>query len=181
MVLIQISFLTTWPVPISSLNIIFCLIIFLTVIFSYEKGLVFAMLTGLLLELYSALPFGQTTLSLLLSVVTINFLYNNFFTNRSLYSLAILGFIGTIIHNLILLFLSAIFVIFGFKFSFAIYDFKLLYLWEPLMNVLILMIVFFTYFISSGRLKNYFLFPADSYEKRNRGWSLWDYIEKFQV
>lgn len=168
-VLVQVSFLTTWPVPISSLNIVLCLAFFLTVIFSYKKGLTFATYTGLILELYSALPFGTTILSLLISVMVVNILYNNFFTNRSLYSLVILGFLGTIVHNLFSLLLSTLFLLSGFKLSFVFYDFKMIYFWEPMMNVLILTIIFFTYYFSSGRLKNYFILPSDSYEKRNRG------------
>jgi rod shape-determining protein MreD len=161
--LIQVSFLTTWPVPVCSLNLILCLVIFITVIISYEKGLYLAFGSGLFLELYSALPFGLTSLGLLVMVVLTNQLFKNFFTNRSFYSLVILGFIATFLYNFIVLALSLIFVVFGFKFSFAVYDFRLNFFWQPLLNVLILSIFFFTYYLSTGRIKNLFIFPSDFY------------------
>lgn len=164
--LIQVSFLTTWPVPISSLNLVFCVVLFITVMIGYEKGLVWSFFSGLFLSLYSAFPFGSVFLSMVFSVVITDILYKNFFTNRSLYSLAILGFIGTIIYNLILLLLNALFTVFGFSFSFAFYDIGLLYLWQPIMNVVILWTIFFIYFTTSGRIKNYFHFSGQLYEKR---------------
>jgi len=166
LVLIQVSFLTTWPVPISSLNLVFCIVLFISVIIGYKNGLVWAFCTGLFLELYSALPYGATLFGLVFSIILINLLYENFFTNRSLYSLAILGFIGTIIYNLLLLLFISLFSVFGFSFSFAFYDIKLLYLWQPLMNVLILWTIFLIFFATSGRLKSYFHFSPQFYDKR---------------
>ena len=166
--LIQVSFLTTLPVPISSLNLVFCVVLFITVMIGYEKGLIWAFCSGIFLSLYTALPYGATLLSLVISVAVTNVLYQNFFTNRSLYSLAILGFIGTLVYNFLLLIYISIFAIFGFAFSFAFYDIKLLYLWQPLMNVIILWTIFFIFFITSGRLKNYFHFSGQLYEKRRQ-------------
>ncbi len=160
--------MTTWPVPISSLNLIFCIVLFITVMIGYEKGLIWAFFCGLFLSFYSAMPYGATLLSLVLSVIITDILYKNFFTNRSLYSLAILGFIGTLVYNFILLIYISIFTIFGFSFSFAFYDIKLLYLWQPLMNVIILWTIFFIFFTTSGRLKNYFHFSGQLYEKRRQ-------------
>lgn len=157
---IQVSFLTTWPKPVSSLNIILSLVIFFAVILNYKKGLWYAFGVGLFIELFSGYIFGVTTLALILTVVAINWLFNNFFTNRSFYSLMILGFIATIIYNLLVtitLFILTLagFSIYGFEFSFFAN-----YLWQPFFNLIVLAIIFITYYFSTGKLKNIFLFPA---------------------
>ncbi|MFA6409969.1 MAG: hypothetical protein WCW26_00120 [Candidatus Buchananbacteria bacterium] len=156
----QVSLLTTWPEPVSSLNLILTLVIFLTVIVNYEKGLWLALGGGLFLELYSASFFGITTLSLVLTAMLINFLFGNLFTNRSLYSLMILGYIGTLSYNLAILFFNSVALVFTTSSYFLFFNFWSQIFWQPLFNVLILIIIFFTYHISTGRLKNIFLFPA---------------------
>lgn len=158
-VVAQVSFLTTWPQPVSSINLILSLIIFIAVIVSYEKGLWLAFMGGALLELYSGMFFGIATLSLILTVMAINFLFTNFFTNRSLYSLVILGFIGTTGYNLIVMLLMFLFSIFGGRVNLFNYNFWDYFFWQPLLNLLILSVIFFAYYISSGRLKNIFLSP----------------------
>ena len=166
LIVVQVSFLTTWPWPVNSLNLILSLAIFLTVIINYSKGLYFVVGAGLLLELYSSLPFGTTTLSLLITVIAVNLLFSNFFTNRSFYSLIILGLIGTYIYNLLILSLNFLGLIVGLSNSFLSLNFGTRFFWQPLFNLLILGIIFFSYNISTGRLKNIFLFPTHDYETK---------------
>lgn len=163
--ILQVSFLTTWPWPINSLNLILSLTIFLTVIINYRRGLFFALGGGLFLELYSSLPFGITTLSLIFTVIMINLLFNNFFTNRSFYSLLFLGLISTFIYNLAILGFDFLGLIFGISDYFFGFNFWTSFFWQPILNLLILAIIFFTYNISTGRLKNIFLFNP-SYETK---------------
>ena len=165
--IVQVSFLTTWLFPVNSLNLILSVIIFLTVIIDYKKGLWWAFGAGLFLELYSSLIFGITTLSLILVVVAVNFLFNNFFTNRSLYSLLI-GLIGSIGYNLIMLGLKLLSLVFGFKVLFFNFDFWSDFFWQPVLNLIILIVIFFTYHISTNRLKNMFLFNPASYENKGK-------------
>lgn len=155
--IIQVSFLTTWPLPISSLNLILSLVIFLTVIVNYQKGLWWAVGGGLFLELYTSLPFGIVISSLFLVALAINFLFNNFFTNRSLYSLLILGFIATIFYNLMVTVLKLIAAVFGFNIAISGFSFRLQFIWQPFLNLLVLTIIFFAYYIFTGRLRNMFL------------------------
>jgi|SRR3989344_5460425 len=160
--IIQVSFLTTWPWPVSSLNLILSLVIFLAIIVNYQKGLWFAWGAGLFLELFSNLPFGLLTLSLILTVVGINFLFTNFFTNRSLYSLIILGVIATLGYNLILFIFTLLLITIGLPISLVGFDFWSEFFWQPFFNLLILIIIFFTYYFSTGRLRNIFLLPNEA-------------------
>lgn len=162
LVIIQISFLTTWLFPINSLNLILSLLIFLTIIINYEKALVWALGSGLFLEMFTVLPFGLTTMSLILTVISINFLFNNFFTNRSFYSLMILGLFGTLIYNLLIFLFNILLIIFGF--NLFVSDFLINFVWQPILNLVILAVIFFTYYISTKRLRSIFLFHSTSYE-----------------
>lgn len=158
--IIQVSFLTTWPQPVSSLNITLSLVVFFAIILSYKKSLWYSFGVGLFIELFSGYVFGLTTLSLILTVIVVNFLFNNFFTNRSFYSLMILGFIATIIYNLLITAALSLLALFGFNIIGFEFSFFTQYLWQPFFNLIILAIIFITYYFSTGKLKNIFLFPA---------------------
>ncbi|NUM25408.1 MAG: hypothetical protein HUU49_02155 [Candidatus Buchananbacteria bacterium] len=158
--MVQVSFLTTWPRPISSLNLMLSLITFLAVIVSYRQALIWAFVSGLFFELYTALPFGVTSLSLIFSVIAINFLFSNFFTNRSLYSLILLGFVVSVIYNLLIFLFSLVGVVaFNAVYLFN-FDFVSTFFWQPILNVLILGIIFFTFNFSTGRLRNVLFFQS---------------------
>lgn len=154
--IIQVSFLTTWPLPVNSLNLILSVLIFLTVIIDYKQALWWAIGAGLFLELYSDIFFGIITLSLIITIIGINLLSNNFFTNRSLYSLVILGLAGTIFYNLIKVLLNLIVLVWGWQVGFSLPSFWLEFFWPSIFNVIILIVIFFAYQFSGGRLKNIF-------------------------
>jgi hypothetical protein len=165
--IIQVSFLSTWPWPVSSLNLILSLVIFFAVISSYKKSLWLAFGSGLFLEVYSGLYFGVTVFSLILTVIIINLLFNNFFTNRSYYSLVILGIIGTVAYNLIILVSSWFVYLVKLSQTVIALDFWSQFFWQSIFNLIILTIIFYAYHISSNRLKSVFLFPTSYYENKN--------------
>lgn len=86
----------------NNFNLILSLLIFLTVVISFRISLWYALGTGLLLEMFSAYPYGLIIISLFLTVVLIDWLLNHFLTNRSYYSLLLLGLIGLIFYYLLL-------------------------------------------------------------------------------
>ncbi|OGY45967.1 MAG: hypothetical protein A2663_04590 [Candidatus Buchananbacteria bacterium RIFCSPHIGHO2_01_FULL_46_12] len=158
--IVQVSFLSTWPSPVSSLNLILTLAIFITVIIDYDQGLYWALGGGLFLELYTHLFFGITTLSLILAMILINVLFSNFFTNRSFYSLMILGLIASLTYNLLVLLFQFLLVLFKLSAEPIFFDFKFQFVWQPFFNLVILAVIFFTFFTFTGRLKSVFLTPA---------------------
>jgi hypothetical protein len=113
----------------------------------------------LVLDLLSFSNFGAMTMAMLCAVIAVNALFNNFFTNRSFYSLIILGFLGNLIYAAALLFFNFIFFIFSLpnildKFFTApnLYGF----LWQIFFNVLSLAILFFIFNFLSKKLKSVF-------------------------
>jgi len=162
--IIQVSFLTTWPFPVNSLNLILSAVIFVTVIFNYQRGLWWAFGGGIFWEIYSGMPFGVSSLTLIFTVVIINFLFNNFFTNRSLYSLLILGSLGTVLYNLIIFLVSIIFLSLNLGNYFAELSFWPNFFWQPILNLIILTIIFFAFHHSTSKLRNIFLASDNLYE-----------------
>ncbi len=158
---VQVSFLTTWPAPVNSLNIILSLVVFLAIIIDYKKSLWLAFGAGLFLELYSDYPFGLTLLALLLTTIAVHFLFTNFFTNRSLYSLIILGFIASIVYNFLVTGLLLGLTVSGYDSGTITFNFWSNYVWQPFFNLVVLAIIFLAYYFSTGRLKYIFLFPAN--------------------
>ncbi|HLC89504.1 MAG TPA: hypothetical protein VJG65_00930 [Patescibacteria group bacterium] len=163
----QVSFLSVLPLPINSFNLILSLVVFVTIIISYQKGLWWALGGGLFLEFYRASFFGLATISLILTVIIINFLFNNLFTNRSLYTLLILGFFATICESVLAVILSLILTIFGWPITFLEFHFWQNLVWQPILNLLMLIIIFFIYQYSVGKIRNVFL-PFDYYESKNK-------------
>jgi hypothetical protein len=83
-------------------NLILVVLAVLINLNDFKLLLVFAIGTGLLLDVYSALPFGIITLTLFFTAVLCQFLFLNFFTNFSFYSLASLSVIAVLIYHLLL-------------------------------------------------------------------------------
>lgn len=157
--MLQISFFARLPWPFNYFNLILPVILFLTIILNYKLGLWFAFFIGLILDLFSSLNFGALTLSLLFTVAAVNALFNNFFTNRSFYSLIILGFLGNLIYIALLLIFNLIFFIFGAannlsKLWAASVFFGLL--WQLFFSVLLLAVLFFAFNFLSKKLKSVF-------------------------
>ena len=163
----QVSFLSILPSPINSFNLTLSLVVFVTIIISYQKGLWWALGGGLFLEFYRVSFFGLATISLILTVVIINFLFNNLFTNRSLYTLLLLGFFATICESVLAVTLPLILIIFGWPIIFLEFNFWQNLVWQPILNLLMLIVIFFVYQYSVGKIRNVFL-PLDYYESKNK-------------
>lgn len=156
--IVQVSFLTTWPSPVSSLNILLTLVIFLAVIINYHQSLIWAFGGGLFLELYSGQQFGVTSISLMLTVIIVNLLFTNVFTNRSYYSLMILGYLGTVAYGLIGIIAALLIFQASVRDIVSMTSLIFTFVWQPIFNLIILTIIFFSFYLSTGRLKNFFLF-----------------------
>lgn len=92
-------------VPNLILVLILCLIIFK----GFEDQWPWVLLSGVLLDLFSGLPFGLISLSLLSTVYLIDLLNLNFFAITKLWIAEILVILGTIVYDLIIVFLSRLF------------------------------------------------------------------------
>ena len=144
LVIIQVSFLPVWPLPVKALNLVLTLLIFFTLILPYRQALGLAFSAGLMLELYSLSFFGLVTLSFLLTVELVYFLFKHFFTNRSLYAFVGLALAGSLSYNLIFYLGHFLFYFFGGPAGPQLFSPPYLF-WQLGLNSLIFMIIFFVF------------------------------------
>ncbi|MBU1146443.1 hypothetical protein KKD80_02770 [Patescibacteria group bacterium] len=160
LVLFQISFIAALPWPGNYFNLVLVILIFITVIFNFHQALWFGLFSGFLIDMFSLSGFGTIAAISILVVIILNFLFKNFFTNRSLYSLMILGLIGNVIYILSLLLFNFSFFIFGGTDSLLKFFSRaniLGLLWQIMFSVLFLMVMFLAFNFLSKKLKSVFL------------------------
>ncbi|PJA89776.1 MAG: hypothetical protein CO137_02430 [Candidatus Magasanikbacteria bacterium CG_4_9_14_3_um_filter_32_9] len=131
------------PFPFYQINLVFIVVVLMVI--WYEAGWVvwYAFLLFLLLDFYSALPFGITLFSGTMSALIIFYLYLNIFTNKSWYGVLALAFLGLIVFRfiyIILIFLDSL--IFGKEFGIISQDLFRLISWEIFLTVATLGIIF---------------------------------------
>ncbi len=136
--IIQLSFLPSLGL-LSNLNLVLCFIIFITLI-NFSRAFWMALLGGILLDLYSLLPFGTSALILLLTVTFVNFLFKKFFVYHSLFSLVVSGFIAILFYEFLFFLFSLFFYLIG------------LGLFKPILDK-----TYFNYFVYSFSLNSLFL------------------------
>jgi len=157
--ILQLSLINNLPHPLNHFNLILVTLIFICVILSYRLSLIWLLAAGFILDLFSVNPFGLYLLSLFVAILVIHFLFKQFFTNKSIYTVLTLGLIGTILFNaLIILFQFTLFYLklhnLPAEFSFQTFGSLI---WQTLLNLLFLTIVFIGAWIWSKKLKTQFL------------------------
>lgn len=155
---IELSFISGLPLGLNDLNLVFVIFIFILVTVGLNFALWWALGIGVLLDVFSFLPFGVHIISLMLGILALNIILN-FFTNRSLYSLLVAMFFGTIVYEIIFnLVAYAITIISGREFVRALdgafwrYEMN-----KVVFNMISVLIIFYTLNFLSNRLKPVFL------------------------
>lgn len=139
---IQITFMGSFGDYFASFNLLLSIIIILLFLIDFKWVVYFTIISGLVLDIYSSLPFGIFMFSMFFSISISYFLLLNFFTNRSFYSVIFVGLSAILSFNVIFLIFSVITYLFGFS-DFYIdksYWFKLAY---QMINTSIILSVLF--------------------------------------
>jgi len=155
--LIQISFLSLFP-NLLFLNLILAIGILL-LFYDSHFLYIFLLISGIIIDFYSILPFPIITFSLFIAILFLRILSQNVFTNRSLYSLFLMGIIGTIIYNIILIiFVYLTYLLRLSDFSF-LFDKELIYniIWQVFACLLFLTGAWFFISFLKSRFKKTFL------------------------
>jgi cell shape-determining protein MreD len=96
----QFSFINSLPGVFTKINLILFFIIWFFIFYNFKTSLVFSIFIGLILDIFSFYPFGVFTFILLLTVMLADFVWENLFTNRSIYSFLAISFILVIFYNI---------------------------------------------------------------------------------
>ena len=107
--LLQRVFVDSWSGFWGRINIPLLLVISIFIFNSFKSSFYFALFLGIILDLFSFYPFGLYSASLLLTLLLADFVWSNFFTNRSIYSFLVLGVFLTIFYNVFSYFIFFLF------------------------------------------------------------------------
>jgi len=155
--LIQVSFSSSQNAVLSNFNFILAVLALLVNLAPFDKVVFFLIISGLVLDIYSSIPFGIFLLSYLLVAIILEILFKNFFTNRSFYSLLILGIIAVLFFNGIFLSLSGIAYSLGWSDYFTNWSYLTAVGWQLLDNLIFLTVAFFLINYLSKKFKPVFL------------------------
>jgi len=142
--IIQISFLSHFDF-LKSINLILIILI-LTAISDYPLSLFGAILGGFLLDIYSNFWFGSTIVALISVVIIIKVVFNNYLNKYHLFTYPVIGFIGVLSFNIIIILLSGFFYWIGVnKFIFILDKFYWINLIEQIILNIIFIILFYLF------------------------------------
>jgi len=158
-VIMQLSFLNGLPAKLNNLNLILIILVFILVLFGLDIAAWWTVGIGLLLDIFSFMPFGIYLVSLSLTIIITNFLLINFFTNRSLYSFLALVSIATLIYAVLLTCLSYFVNLLGIKETALVINknFWLIKFYQLILNLIITTTIFYLINFISKKLRPVFL------------------------
>lgn len=96
---LQLAVVPNLPGIFSQLNLILVSVIFISVVYHFYLGTIYAFFWGFILDLYSFFPFGTMLICLLLTSYAVYRIFEKFLTNKSFYTILGLTVIGTIVFN----------------------------------------------------------------------------------
>jgi len=157
----QISFVSGLPLGLANLNLIIVCLIFILSFGGLDRALWSALTLGFLLDVFSFSYFGLYIVCLALTVLVVHFLLNNFFTNRSLYSVLALVALATLVYEICLFASDYIISLFNnIDLLVGSGDFWLGQLIQLGLNCFLAILLFYAFHFLSRRLSPAFLFKS---------------------
>lgn len=104
----QIFLVASQNIILANFNLLLIILVLLINLTSWNRVIWFLLMAGAIMDIYSSLPWGIFMASYLFTALILELLFKNFFTNRSFYSLLILGGIGVAVYNLFFLAFSGL-------------------------------------------------------------------------
>jgi len=157
--LFQFSFVSALPFKLDNFNFTLVALIIVLMVSSFKTSLWWVIGLGFLLDTYSFLPFGVYSVCFFLTVLAANFLLNNFFTDRSLYSFLALTFLSSVCFNLLFYAFIYFWGVFEGEAAIIIFgkEFWINLAWQIFLNILAVFFLFHITNFVSKRLRPVFL------------------------
>ncbi|NCN07310.1 hypothetical protein GW933_01310 [Candidatus Falkowbacteria bacterium] len=153
----QITLLGSFGDYLSSFNLLLAVLVLLLFLIDFKWIMYFTITAGLILDIYSSLPFGIFMVSMFLAITVSNFLLLNFFTNRSFYAVASVGLMAILSFNCVFLGVSGLTYVLGVSDFYIDKNYWLRLLFQ-IINILIILVgLFFIINLSSRRFKPNFV------------------------
>ncbi|MBU1149290.1 rod shape-determining protein MreD [Patescibacteria group bacterium] len=154
---IQISFLSNFEFWRPKLNLIIILLTFLLLTAGYQQALIWGLISGYLLDYYSAWPFGLITFSLITSIFIVYLIGQHYLTNRSLTTFVLLVGAFTLSFYLFLIIGHFLLSLFALGNLSSLASLAVSGLWQILFNCLIGLVSFLIYTFATNRFQRNFL------------------------
>jgi len=138
-------------------NLVLAALVILVNLTPWPLAVIVSISAGLLLDVYSGLPFGVLTAVLFVVAVIVEILFINFFTNFSLYSLVSLGLIAAISYNILFLVVVCLLYFLGYFDFLPFGDYSWKVLWQVFSTIAIMLLTYFVINRSSRQFKPMFL------------------------
>jgi len=141
LVLLQTSFFYTddW---LGKFNLILLLLISSLFIYSFNYALIWAIICGYLLDVYSNLGFGLNIMGLLITVILINYLAKNVIYFRYRWAFFLLVFIAVIFFNIFISLIS--YILFKLNFDYYYLPFNLInILFQLIIDYLVISVILY--------------------------------------
>ncbi len=136
------------------IDLIIIFLVLVGVLSTFRLSLFYALAMGLLLDLFSSYFFGLNMLALVITFWILDKIFNQLFSNRSLYSIILFVVGAEYVYHLFFLthkVINAIFIDHDFSWQiFIVYD----WLGMALANSAIVVIIFLAFYYTSNRFKN---------------------------
>ena len=101
----QLSFISGLPAGLHNFNLVLVVLVFILILTNFNLTAWWAVGMGTFFGILSFTAFGVDLFCLYMTVVAVNFLLINFFTNRSLYSILALVVLATFVYEFFLNFI----------------------------------------------------------------------------
>jgi len=144
---------------INNLNLILVALVFITIVWGFNLGFIFAIFMGFLLNLYSYLPLGTFIVIYLIIIGLVNFLYKHILINFSFVTNLILIVLASILYGLLLALFNYLFFLIGFVKIYILMDGLVInkLLWQVVFNAILTSVIFIIARIFYKRLNSVFL------------------------
>ena len=131
------------PYPFSKINLIFAILIIITIWRGTGQVVWFAFFAHFVVELFAASPFGVILFSSTISILLGYWLFKNFFTNRSWYAAIALSGIFILFYRLLYVFSLLLAKIFNENLYIPWRLIFSTFLWEELFTIILVALLYF--------------------------------------
>ena len=155
--IVQITILGSFSAYWSSFNLLLALLVIWLFLIDFNRLIYFTIISGLILDLYSSLPFGIFMISIFLAIAISYFLLSNFFTNRSFYSVIFVGLSAILSFNMVFLISSSITYLLGISDFYIDKGYWLRLVYQIINISIVLVSLFFVINLFSRKFKPNFI------------------------
>lgn len=155
--IVQIFLVASQNAVLANFNLLLIILVLLVNLTSWGRVIWFLIIAGAIMDIYSSLPFGIFMISYLFTALILEMLFSNFFTNRSFYSLLILGGIGVAVYNLFFLSFSGLLYYLGGSEYFTDWHYLTAIGWQLAESLIFLALAFLLINYLSKKFKPVFL------------------------